>query len=223
MATTGATATAIDWTLSAAGPATITGVTGDTAITAAVVPVGTYTLTETNGPTGYTPSDWVCVGGTPGTGQITLAPGDRATCHVANTAIVPTLTLVKVVDNGTTGATAVPTDWILTADGPVVVSGRSGDGTITAAPVQVGDYVLSEADGPAGYLPSDWVCVGAPVANGTVSVGLGQVGDVHDHEYGGCADVDVGEGGDEQRWWFGGADGLVVVGCGWGDDPGSCG
>ena len=144
------------------------------AITGAVVPVGTYVLSEANGPAGYVASPWTCVGGTPGTDQVVLAAGEQATCSITNTAIAPTLTLVKVVENGTTGATAAPADWVLTADGPVVVSGRSGDGSITAAPVPVGDYALSEADGPAGYQPSAWLCVGAPVTNGTVSIALDQ-------------------------------------------------
>ena len=139
--TTGATATAADWTLTASGPTTITGVTGDLTITGAAVPVGTYVLSEADGPAGYVASPWTCVGGTPGTDQVVLAAGERATCSITNTAIAPTLTLVKVVDNGTTGATAAPADWVLTADGPVLVSGRSGDGSITAAPVQVGDYI----------------------------------------------------------------------------------
>ena len=86
----GATATAIDWTLSAAGPATITGVTGDMTITAAEVPVGTYTLTETNGPTGYTPSDWVCVGGGSANGPSMGSFYQAVTCTITNTAIVPT-------------------------------------------------------------------------------------------------------------------------------------
>ena len=51
--------------------------------------VGDYALAETGGPAGYTPSAWSCVGGTPGTNMVTLAPGDAATCTITNTAVAP--------------------------------------------------------------------------------------------------------------------------------------
>ena len=66
----GGTAEAEDWTLSATGPETISGATGTTAVTEAVVSVGPYTLSET-GPAGYTASDWVC---TVLEGESTVAP-----------------------------------------------------------------------------------------------------------------------------------------------------
>ena len=87
---------------------------------------------ETGGPAGYTPSAWSCVGGTSGTDTVTLAPGDAATCTITNTAIAPTLTLVKVVDNGTTGATTPATAWTLSATGPVSISGATGSAAVTA-------------------------------------------------------------------------------------------
>ena len=172
--TTGGTALATAWTLSATGPITISGRTGEAAVTGAPVQVGSYALAEAGGPAGYQASAWSCVGGTSSPADITLAAGERATCTITNTAIGPTLTLVKVVDNGTTGATATPADWTLAAAGPTPLTGTSGTPAVTGAAVQVGDYGLSESGGPTGYTASAWVCVGAPVTSGTVTIGLDQ-------------------------------------------------
>ena len=83
----------------------------------------------------------------------------------------PTLTLVKVVDGGP----AVATDWMLSAvDGDSVVEGVSGSPAVTGVVTPAGDYVLSESDGPADYVPGDWVCTGATaLANGTVTLAEG--------------------------------------------------
>ena len=172
--TTGGTAVPTDWTLTATGPTNLSGRSGDPAVTDATVQVGSYLLAENGGPAGYLPSAWTCVGGIPGPGTVALAPGERASCTITNTAETSTLTLVKVVDNGTTGATATPADWNLSAAGPTPLSGVSGTLPVTGAPVQIGDYALSESGGPAGYTASTWSCVGAPVANGTVTIALDQ-------------------------------------------------
>ena len=172
--TTGATAPPTAWTLSAAGPTPISGTTGGATVTDAPVQVGTYTLSE-SGPTGYTPSAWVCTGGAASTASsVTLSEGQSATCTITNTAIAPQLTLVKQVDNGTTGGTAVATDWTLTATGPTNLSGQSGTPAVTDATVQVGSYLLAETGGPAGYLPSAWVCVGGIPGTGTVALAAGE-------------------------------------------------
>ena len=160
--TTGGTGAPTDWTLTADGPTVVTGNSGQPAVTTRPVEVGTYDLSESGGPGGYTPSNWVCVDGEASTtSSVTLIEGQNATCTITNTAVAATLTLVKVVDNGTTGRTASPTEWDLTAAGPVTITGVTGDPTVTAASVQVGTYDLSESTGPAGYTPSDWVCTGA--------------------------------------------------------------
>ena len=51
----GGTAVPSAWTLAAAGPTPISGITGATAVTNAPVNAGTYALSESGGPTGYTP------------------------------------------------------------------------------------------------------------------------------------------------------------------------
>jgi uncharacterized repeat protein (TIGR01451 family) len=83
--TGGGTAAATDWTLTATGPTTISGHTGDAAITNAAVDAGTYTLSEAGGPTGYTPSAWSCTGGTLSGSSLVLAAGDTASCSIRNT------------------------------------------------------------------------------------------------------------------------------------------
>lgn len=94
----GQTATASAWTLSATGPATISGATGSGAVTGAIVPVGTYTLAE-SGPTGYTQTSLVCSGaadGNPADG-LTLASGEIVTCTFTNDDQPVGQTIVKSV------------------------------------------------------------------------------------------------------------------------------
>ena len=76
------------------------------------VAVGSYDLAESAGPDGYTAGDWSCVGGprAPVTGdQVTVGLGDAWVCTINNTTNQPSLRLIKSVDNGNTGGTAVPT------------------------------------------------------------------------------------------------------------------
>ena len=81
--TGGGTAAATDWTLSATGPTTISGITGSPAVTNAVVSAGTYTLAE-SGPSGYTATNWSCTDGTLTGSSLVLAAGDTATCSITN-------------------------------------------------------------------------------------------------------------------------------------------
>ena len=64
--------------------------------------------------------------------------GGDVTCTIINTAIAPWLTLVKQVENGTTGGTATPLDWTLSATGPTTISGQSGTLPVTNAAVRAG-------------------------------------------------------------------------------------
>src|SRR4029077_15786789 len=110
---TGATTPPTAWTLTAVnGGSTITGVTGTPAVTGAVALIGTYNLSET-GPPGFTASAWSCAGAASSTAtSVTLASGNNATCTIINTAVTPTLTLIKTVTN-THGGAATPEDWTL--------------------------------------------------------------------------------------------------------------
>ena len=101
------------------------GVSGTLPVTGAPVQVGDYVLSESGGPAGYTASDWSCVGAPIANGTVTIALDQDVTCTITNTAVAPTLTLVKTVTN-TSGGTAQPTDWLLSATGGVTISGAGG-------------------------------------------------------------------------------------------------
>ena len=149
------------------------------------VKAGTYLLSE-SGPTGYTPGTWNCTGGTMGgsTGAqtVTVANGGAAGCTITNTAITPTLTLVKDRQAGSTGSTTPATAWTLTANGPTMIAGSTGStgaGGVTGRPVPIGTYRLSESGPADGWTASDWACTGGATTGGTrdartVIVGLGQ-------------------------------------------------
>ncbi|MBO3088857.1 DUF7927 domain-containing protein [Cellulomonas dongxiuzhuiae] len=173
----GGTAAVTDWTHTADGPtAGVTGVTGDAAVTDAPVAVGDYALSEA-GPGGYTAGDWACA--TDETtlpvsdDVVTIDVGQTVTCTIVNDDQPGTLTLVKEVVNDQ-GGTAEATDWTLTADGPTPLSGTSGSTQVTGVDVDAGDYVLSEADGPAGYAAGAWSCEGGSVTGSTVTVPNGE-------------------------------------------------
>ena len=172
--TNGGTAVADNWTLQAAGPATISGTTAAAAVTSAAVPAGSYTLSESGGPAGYSASAWTCTNNVSVTdAQITLGNGVHTTCTITNSDLAATLTLAKQVVN-TNGGTAVAASWTLHATGPASVSGTNGAAAITAAPVPAGTYALSESGGPAGYAASAWTCTnGVAVANGQITLGNG--------------------------------------------------
>jgi hypothetical protein len=99
-------------------------------------------------------------------GGVTVGLGQNAECTANNIAQKATLTLQKTVLN-THGGTAVPTDWDLTATplntdtGAMPITGKDGGSTVTdASVVPLVGYTLTEANGPADYLPvGDPVCV----------------------------------------------------------------
>ena len=163
---TGSTRVPADWTVTATpdavpGQGTVTG-NGDPAsaggVSAVAISLGAYDLSEA-GPAGFTAGTWTCTGATVTGTLLTVTDPVDVVCTITNTAVAPVLTLVKQVDNGTTG-TAAPTDWTLSATGPVTISGPTGDPAVTAVPVEVGAYDLAEA-GPEGYTASDWACTAA--------------------------------------------------------------
>ncbi|MBD9470842.1 DUF11 domain-containing protein [Pseudoxanthomonas sp. PXM01] len=83
----GGTQSPIAWTLSAAGPTPISGTTGSAAVTNVAVNPGTYTLSESAFPSGYSATPYSCAinGGVPVSGNsITLAAGDNAVCRIHN-------------------------------------------------------------------------------------------------------------------------------------------
>ncbi|MBI3630791.1 MAG: hypothetical protein HY221_00425 [Candidatus Sungbacteria bacterium] len=164
-------ALATAWTLAASGPTPISGASGSAAVTSATVNPGTYALSESGGPSGYTPSAWSCTGTGSQVGDtIALDAGESATCTITNDDVPALLTLVKLVSGGD----ATATNWTLSASGSTPISGHTGDASITNAAVDAGTYALSES-GPSGYDPSGWSCVGTGSQDGAnVTLGVGQ-------------------------------------------------
>ena len=144
----GGTAVAGDWTLAAAGydPANPT--------------AGTFALSESGGPSGYTLTSITCDNATGPVTSATVGLGENVTCTFVNDDDAPSLTLVKKVQNNF-GGTAVPGDWTLTATGYV------------AANPQTGTYDLSESGGPDGYTQASLTCDNASGEVTSVKLGLG--------------------------------------------------
>ena len=165
---TGSTREPSDWTLTAdpdgidgQEPVTGngTGIEADGGVQEVSIFAGDYTLSE-DGPTGFDAGDWVCEGGVVEEDRVTVPSGGNVICTITNTAVSPQLTLIKVVDNGTTGGDSTPDDWALTGDGPTPITGYTNDPSVTDADVKVGTYDLSEVGTEVGYTEGDWVCVG---------------------------------------------------------------
>jgi hypothetical protein len=164
-----------DFTLQAAGPSTISGVEGDSAITSAVVTAGTYTLSQTAGPADYSASTWSCTAGSLSGSDLTLANGDIAVCTITNDdKALPLLTLAKTVINDGAGS-AVDTDFTLQAAGPSTISGVEGDGAITSASLAVGTYSLTESGGPGTYTFLGWSCSAGSLVGADVTLARGDV------------------------------------------------
>ena len=74
-----------DWTLTATGPATISGAGNSDAVTEQTVPPGGYTLSESDGPPGYEASAWECDGGTVTGDVVTVDEGASVVYTITNT------------------------------------------------------------------------------------------------------------------------------------------
>ena len=177
----GGTAAASAWTLSATGPVTLSGPTG----TSGDVSAGTYTLSESGGPAGYTAGTWSCaLTNTPATpvtvtsGAVSLTLGQDVTCTINNNDQTSTLVLDKVLTNDN-GGTATSDQFVLTATGtagtPAAATTSSGGDTNPAAgsslsfTVNAGEYTLSEAQ-LAGYTAGTWTCTGATLTGTTLVI-----------------------------------------------------
>jgi uncharacterized repeat protein (TIGR01451 family) len=126
-----------------------------------------------SGPSGYV-GTWSCTGGTfTAPAQVVLALGQSATCTISNVDQPAHLTLVKTVVN-TQGGNALNTAWTLTATGPTTITGHTGTPAVTGVAVSVGTYTLSEADGPAGYSASAWVCSAGTLDGARLTLALNQ-------------------------------------------------
>ena len=156
----GGTATLLDFPLTAAGPVTVSGVSGTPDVTNAPVSPGIYVLSEPS-VFGYTAGSWSCTGATNFAGSsVEISVGDDVTCTIVNDDdLVATLTLVKQITNNS-GGSAVATDFTLKYSGPSGSnSGVTGDASITSVPVFPGVYDLGESDVP-GYTLQGIKCDG---------------------------------------------------------------
>ena len=153
-----------DFTLSATGPDTISGITGSDSVTEQPVHPGTYLLTETNLP-GYVASAWSCTGISPDNfsgNKILLTSGDDVVCTIVNDdEAVSRLTLVKVIKNSNGGG-ASATDFTLEYDNGSGVSGSgpTGSAAVTSVTVPAGNYSLTESS-LKGYELVDIRCDGS--------------------------------------------------------------
>jgi uncharacterized repeat protein (TIGR01451 family) len=135
----GGTALNTAWTLTATGASgSPTNLSGSTPVASgASFKADTYTLAESAGPSGYTPSVWSCTNGVVvnGSSQITLALGQTTVCTISNDDIPPTITVTKVV----VGGIKANTDFPLFVNGSPVVHGVTNI-------FPVGAYVVTETD-----------------------------------------------------------------------------
>lgn len=83
----GGNAVDTDWTLSAIGSSTISGLSRTASTTRTIVSAGTYTLSESAGPAGYTAGIYSCVkngGAAVSANTVSLVVGDRVICTINN-------------------------------------------------------------------------------------------------------------------------------------------
>ncbi len=146
----GGTAETSDWTLVATG------------YSAQNPQVGTYDLSESDGPAGYTQTSLTCDNAQGQVTSVTLGLGEHVTCTFVNDDAAPSLTLVKHVINDN-GGTASVSDWTLTAE------------DYDAQLPLVGAYDLSESGGPDGYTQISLTCSNSgDVEVSSVTLGLGE-------------------------------------------------
>jgi hypothetical protein len=152
--THGGAAVESNWTLTATGPTNLSGpgAAGSAdVVSGATFKAGTYTLSESGAPTGYSASDWTCTGNVTVTNsQITLANGQTTVCSITNSDIAPILTVVKNVVNPY-GTPLSPTAFPLFVDNISVTTNISttqfNAGTHTVTETQQTGYTLTGVTG----------------------------------------------------------------------------
>ena len=140
--------------------------------TISITTTGSYTIAEVDPATlGYTTTGWSCEGALDGVVDsstnheitIDIVPGDDITCTITNTAVEPTLTLIKVIEDDTNDDTQTdafgPT--VVGPNGNVTVAWLADDDTDTQVLTldAVGSYDISEVNAASlGYTTSGWSC-----------------------------------------------------------------
>ena len=171
----GGTATASAWSIHvksgssevAGSPKTGKESPGDTYTLSA----GTYSVSETGGPNGYTAS---FSGACDNNGSVTVQAGESKTCTITNDDQAGTLTVIKHVVNND-GGTATASAWsIHVKSGSSEVAGSPKTGKESPGDtytLSAGTYSVSETGGPNGYTAS---FSGACDNNGSVTVQAGE-------------------------------------------------
>jgi uncharacterized repeat protein (TIGR01451 family) len=173
----GGTALPTAWTLNADGTTTdISGATGSAAVTNAVVTPGVYTLSETNGPAGYTAGQWQCTGATPvisTTTTVNVAVDADVTCTINNNdndvVVIPdtgTLRVIKTIINDNGGIASTPAHFSFQVNGGSAVTFEV-DGQNDMV-VNVGAYTVVET-AAAGYTTSYTNCTSVSVVKDQVT------------------------------------------------------
>jgi PKD repeat protein len=161
----GGTAAPTAWTLSATGPTTVSGSAGSAAVTNAPVSAGTYILSESGGPSGYSAGSWSCVGATLTGSSLVLVGADSASCTITNDDQAAQLTVIKHVINDS-GGTKAAGDFTLTVTGsapsPASFPGSETGTLITLNP---GSYSVDELT-VVGYTKTS-----AASCTGTIAAG----------------------------------------------------
>jgi hypothetical protein len=180
----GGTAAESAWTLTAnggsAGTLSGAGAAGNAdVVSGSTFKAGTYALSESTGPSGYTASTWSCVknGGAPVTGSsVTLGIGDTATCTITNNDQPGTIIIQKIV-KGTT----LNTSFNFTTTGTGYNSFSLSGGTQNSQTLNAGNYTVTES------VPLGWVLTGiggstnpatpfaCTVSSGGTSTGIGDL------------------------------------------------
>ena len=151
---------------------TVSGNSGSSTVTQADVVTGDWTLSAPTLPQ-YWHSDWQCsidgarairiANGAAKAGlasSLNLQKGQAAVCTIVYEDSAPArLTLVNTVTNVLSG-TAQAEDFPLSADGRILVDGRSGQPAVTQVEVPAGAYTLAASTLP-GYSVSTWSCTNA--------------------------------------------------------------
>ncbi len=168
----GGNASSTDWTLSADGPSNISGTSGNASVTNVTVSPGSYDLSESGGPSGYTPSNWVCSGGSQVDGDtVTLADDDTATCTITNndnaaTSTTGTLVVKKVVVNDNGGSAATSSFSFQVNGTSTTAFEADGENDLVVA---AGTYSVTEV-AASGYTPAYDNCSNVVVpADGTAT------------------------------------------------------
>jgi hypothetical protein len=169
--THGGTAVESNWTLTADGSTTDLsgpGAAGSAdVVSGPTFAAGTYTLSESTGPSGYSASAWSCTNGvTVSNSQITLALGQTTVCTITNSDTTAQLTVIKHVinnDGGTSLASAFTMN--VTANNPSDDSFPGAESPGTTIDLNAGSYSVGET-GPSGYAASY-----STDCSGTIAVG----------------------------------------------------